>query len=73
MNQLLRQLQIFYEAKGSSVQTDLVLGLHLLVESYKSFMLPERLITMPNCRVQILGFAQEVKSSLGRAQLLRPS
>ena len=73
MNQLLRQLQIFYEAKGSSVQTDLVLKLHLLVESYKSFMLPERLITMTNCRVQILGFAQEVKSSLGRAQLLRPS
>lgn len=72
MKLLLRQLQIFYEAKGSSLQTDLVFGLHLLVESYKSFMLPERLITMPNCRVQMLRFAQEVKSSLGHARLLRP-
>lgn len=72
MNPLLGSLQIFYETKGSSIQTDLVFGLYLLVESYKSFMLPEKPISMPNGRVQMLRFAQDIKSSVTRARLLRP-
>lgn len=72
MNPLLRPLQIFYETKGSSIQTDVVFGLHLLVESYKSFTLPKRLLTTRNGRVQMLRLAQDVKSSLVRARLLRP-
>lgn len=72
MNPLLLPLQIFYETKGSSIQTDLVFGLHLLVESYKSFTLPKRLISMPNGRIQMLHFAQDVKRSLSRVRLLRP-
>lgn len=72
MNPLLRPLQIFYETEGSSIQTDLAFGLHLLVESYKSFTLQKKLSSMPNARVQMLRFAQDVKSSLHRARVLRP-
>ena len=72
MNPLLQPLLLFYETKGSSIQTDLVFGLHILVESYKSFMQAERPISMPNGRVQMLRFAQDVKSSLSRARILRP-
>ena len=72
MNPLLVPLMVFYETKGSSIQTDLVFGLHLLVESYKSFALPNRLVSMPNGRIQMLQFAQEVKRSLNRARLLWP-
>lgn len=67
MNPLLLELQIFYETKGSSIQTDLVFGLHLLVESYKSFTLPKRLVSMPNGRIRMLRFVQDIKSSLRRA------
>lgn len=72
MNPLLRPLRFFYGMKGSSIQTDIVFGLHLLVESYKSFTLPKKLPSVPNGRVQMLRFAQDVKSSLNRARLLRP-
>ncbi|CAD6585577.1 MAG: hypothetical protein ASARMPREDX12_002061 [Alectoria sarmentosa] len=72
MNPLLRPLRSFYGMKGSSIQTDIVFGLHLLVESYKSFTLPKKLPSVPNGRVQMLRFAQDVKSSLNRARLLRP-
>ena len=72
MNPLLLPLQVFYETKGSSIPTDLVFGLPLLVESYKSFILPKKLVSKPNGRIQMLQFAQDVKSSLSRAPLLRP-
>lgn len=72
MNPLLVPLQVFYEMKGSSMQTDLVFGLHLLVESYKSFTLSKGPVSMPNSRIQMLRFVQDVKNSLSRARLLRP-
>ena len=62
MNPLLLPLRVFYETKGSSIQTDLVFGLYLLVESYRSFTLPKRAVSMPNSRIQMLRFVQMLRT-----------
>lgn len=60
-------------APNASITTNVVFGLQLLVESYKSFFFPNE--TTPktvNCRVQMLKFAQDVKDTLTKIRTLRP-
>ena len=69
MNPLVADLKEFQTAKSSSIETSVIFGLQLLVESYKSFILSG---PTPNCRIQALKFAQHVRKSMDRLRQLRP-
>jgi len=69
---LVFDLHEFLYAEGNSVKTNIVFGLKLLVESYKSFILDEGGLKLPNCRIQILKFGRDVRGSLRRVRDMRP-
>ena len=54
----------FILSEEKTCQTHAMFGLQLLVESYKSFIIPKPRTATPNCRIQMLRFAQDVRSSL---------
>ena len=74
MNPLIKDIDTVYRAEdpNAMIQTSLVFGLQLLVESYKSFMFSdEKTPQTVNCRVQMLKFALEVKTALTNLRELR--
>lgn len=79
MNPLIKDIHGIYKNKDdrnildASIQTNVVFGLQLLVESYKSFMFSkEPTPTFINCRIQTLKFAQDVKNVLTKMRASRP-
>ncbi len=79
MNPLIKAVRKIYRSKDSSaapntmIKTNVVFGLQLLVESYKTFMFSdEKTHKAVNCRVQMLKFARDVKNTLTTVRELRP-
>ena len=79
MNPLIEDIRKIYRSKDCSdapnamMKTNVVFGLQLLVESYKTFVFSdEKTHKAVNCRVQMLKFAQDVKNTLTKVREFRP-
>ncbi|OJJ35972.1 hypothetical protein ASPWEDRAFT_533198 [Aspergillus wentii DTO 134E9] len=63
---LLPLLKRVVQDKESPIPTDLVVGMTLLVATYKVFMWPHGNLNKTNCRVSALQFANKIRESLHR-------
>jgi hypothetical protein len=61
MNPLLSDISAFLESEDEHPNLSLVFGVHLLLETYRSFIWKTKTATKSNCRLQALRFAKEVK------------
>ena len=64
MNPPISDLIEFILSEEKTCQIHAMFGSQLLVESYKSFTIPKPRTATPNCRIQMLRFAHDVRSSL---------
>ena len=67
INPLLVDVKDYLDSERKPVNTSLVFGMQLLVESFKSFRFCEGAVQGINCRTLALKFAQEVNGSLKAA------
>jgi hypothetical protein len=61
MNPLLSDISAFLESEDEHPNLSLVFGVHLLLETYRSFIWKTGTATKTNCRLKALRFAKEVK------------
>ncbi|MCJ1401460.1 hypothetical protein MMC11_004673 [Xylographa trunciseda] len=74
MHPLLRMMRVLGEAPTNQLGTDLVFGVQLLLETYKSHLWDGSVKPQKrNCRIQFLRLVSEVKTSFSRVLALRPA
>ncbi|KAE8452073.1 hypothetical protein EG329_002239 [Mollisiaceae sp. DMI_Dod_QoI] len=64
INPLLSDLSVFLDSEDVHPRLSLVFGLHLLLETYRSFIWKTATANKINCRLQALHFAKEMKEMI---------